>query len=73
MALFDSTIADNIARFEEPPDAAAIIATAQAADVHEMILRLPDGYDDAARGRRHGAVGRPAAGAGGRSTATRSS
>ena len=45
MALFDGTIADNIARFEEPPDASAIIAAAQAADVHEMILRLPDGYE----------------------------
>ena len=45
VALFDATIADNIARFEANPDSNAIIAAAQAADVHEMILRLPEGYE----------------------------
>jgi PrtD family type I secretion system ABC transporter len=43
--LFDGTIAENISRFEEQPDGQAIIAAACAADVHEMILRLPDGYE----------------------------
>jgi ATP-binding cassette, subfamily C, type I secretion system permease/ATPase len=43
--LFDGTVADNIARFESESDPAAVIAAAQAADVHELILRLPDGYD----------------------------
>ena len=45
VALFDGTIAENIARFEDPPDSGAIIAAAKAADVHEMILRLPEGYE----------------------------
>jgi len=43
--LFDGTISETISRFEEAPDGAAIIAAAQAANVHEMILRLPDGYE----------------------------
>ncbi len=43
--LFDGTIAENIARFEDNPESSAIIAAAQAADVHEMILKLPDGYE----------------------------
>lgn len=42
--LFDGTVAENIARFAETPDARAIVAAAQAADIHDMILRLPDGY-----------------------------
>lgn len=45
VALFDGTIADNIARFDENADGSAIIAAAQAAGVHEMILRLPEGYE----------------------------
>ncbi len=42
--LIAGTVAQNIARFD--PDAADedIIAAAQLAGVHEMILRLPDGY-----------------------------
>ena len=45
VALFDGSIAENVARFEDPPDSGAIIAAAKAADVHEMILRLPEGYE----------------------------
>jgi ATP-binding cassette subfamily C protein len=43
--LFGGTVADNIARFEESPDSAMVIAAAKAADVHDMILRLPQAYD----------------------------
>ncbi|TXN74660.1 type I secretion system permease/ATPase [Methylobacterium sp. WL8] len=43
--LFAGTIGENIARFD--PDAApeAVIAAAHAAGIHEMVLRLPEGYD----------------------------
>jgi ATP-binding cassette subfamily C protein PrsD len=43
--LFAGTVAQNIARFEPDPDPAAIIAAAEAAGLHEVILRLPQGYD----------------------------
>jgi ABC-type protease/lipase transport system fused ATPase/permease subunit len=43
--LFDGTVRENISRFEDKPDAGAIIAAARAADVHDMILRLPEGYE----------------------------
>ncbi len=42
--LFEGTIAENIARFG-PLDSNKIIAAAQRAGVHEMILRFPRGYD----------------------------
>ena len=43
--LFEGTITENIARFEENADSVAILEAARAADVHEMILRLPNGYE----------------------------
>jgi PrtD family type I secretion system ABC transporter len=42
--LFDGTIAENIARFGAI-EAPLVVAAAQAAGVHEMILRFPQGYD----------------------------
>src|SRR6185295_3518255 len=43
--LFDGTITENIARFEENPDSLKVIAASQMACVHEMVLRLPNGYE----------------------------
>ncbi len=42
--LFAGTVSQNIARMGEV-DSAAVIDAARRADVHEMILRLPQGYD----------------------------
>lgn len=42
--LFDGTISENIARFGDlNPE--KVVAAAKMADVHDLILRLPEGYD----------------------------
>lgn len=43
--LFAGTIAQNIARFDPTAKSDGIIAAAKAANVHELILSLPDGYE----------------------------
>nr|WP_295887866.1 type I secretion system permease/ATPase [uncultured Devosia sp.] len=45
VALLDGTIVENITRLAPQRDARAIVAATKAAGVHEMIVRLPDGYD----------------------------
>jgi len=42
--LFDATVAENIARLDPDADDADVIAAAIEAGAHQMILRLPDGY-----------------------------
>ncbi len=42
--LFEGSVGENIARFDEI-DGDAVVSAAKVADVHEMILRLPQGYD----------------------------
>ena len=44
ITLFPATLAENIARLDTRPDEKRVIAAAQAAGVHEMIVGLPDGY-----------------------------
>ena len=42
--LFPGTVAENIARLAEP-DSPAVIHASRRAHTHEMIMRLPQGYD----------------------------
>jgi len=44
VALFDGTIAQNISRFEPNATSESILKAAQIANVHDLILRLPEGY-----------------------------
>lgn len=43
--LFSGSVADNIARLQPNPQPEAVIEAAKWAGVHEMILRLPKGYE----------------------------
>jgi PrtD family type I secretion system ABC transporter len=42
--LLPGTVRDNVARFDPEAEDEAVIAAARLAGVHELILRLPDGY-----------------------------
>ena len=42
---FDGTIADNISRLSVTPDQEQIVNAAKRAAAHEMIVKLPNGYD----------------------------
>lgn len=44
VSLLDGTVEENISRFDQSNDPRATIAAAQIAGVHEMIVRLPEGY-----------------------------
>jgi len=43
--LFDGTVAENIAHMSMKPDPKQVVAAAEKARVHDVILQLPDGYD----------------------------
>ena len=43
--LLSGTVAQNIARFEDDAEAEDVLAAAKAAGVHDLIVKLRDGYD----------------------------
>ncbi len=45
VALFDGTIAENIARLKTDGDPADVVTAAKRAGAHEMIVKLPEGYN----------------------------
>ncbi len=44
VALLDGTVAENIARLDPKADTNNVIAAAKLAGIHEMIVRMPEGY-----------------------------
>lgn len=44
VSLLDATIEENISRFDPEATPEAVVAAARAAGVHEMIVRMPEGY-----------------------------
>ncbi|MGB0853432.1 MAG: type I secretion system permease/ATPase [Pikeienuella sp.] len=45
VALFEATVAENIARLSDQIDPEAVVTAAKRAGAHDMILKLPAGYD----------------------------
>ncbi len=45
VSLIDTTISQNICRLDPDADSAKILAAAKAAGVHDMIVRMPKGYE----------------------------
>jgi ATP-binding cassette, subfamily C, bacterial len=45
VSLFDGTIAENIARLDDGADPTRIVEAAKKAAAHDMIVKLPKGYD----------------------------
>ena len=45
VALFEASVAENIARLSEEVDPEAVVTAAKRAGAHDMILKLPQGYD----------------------------
>jgi len=43
--LFDGTVAQNIARFDPEATAEEVVAAAEQAGVHDLIVHMPNGYD----------------------------
>lgn len=57
VSLFHASVAENIARLSESPNAEAVVTAAKNAGAHEMILKLPDGYDTVISGGSGGLSG----------------
>ena len=55
--LFDGTVAENLAYGRPDATHARIVAAAKAAFAHDVITRLPDGYDTRVGPRGHGLSG----------------
>jgi ATP-binding cassette subfamily C protein len=45
LQLFDTSVAENIARFSGEDTAEAVVAAAKLAEAHDLIQRLPEGYN----------------------------
>lgn len=45
VALLDGSVTENIARFDAEPDVQEVLRAAKEAGAHDMVLRLPEGYD----------------------------
>ncbi len=45
VTLFEGTIAENIARMADAPDPELVVEAAKKAGAHEIVLKMPDGYD----------------------------